>query len=1444
MAVQHRRGHVTLWSSVQRLMQLSRLAALCARLHAMGESQPVVRQAGRRTQAPITLFGCCWLLLLLLIHGGAASAAAAARVRFHTYAADAGLSQTSAAAIVEDRLGFLWIGTQDGLNRFDGYGFRVYRNQVDDTQSLSDNYILALAEDSDGGIWAATPNGLNRLDPLSGRFERFTAAAGRGSLRDTLVIAVSTGADGSVYASTRRGGAQRLVAATRQFEAVPGMPTFGSRQKILQVQQDGHLLVANDAELWDVDPALGVGRNLLTAPLPADTVLIAGTRRPGGGHVVGTSLAGVLLLDHDGRVEYQLRDGGGPTGLPDDSIRALHYDPQGRLWIGTARGLARLDADGSLTTWRHRPGDPQALPGDRVVALCGDRQGLLWVGTWTGGLARFDPDTERFRVIRHGATPGLPTNAVSAIGADTDGSVWLGMVDRGGLVQLGPDGRIRRALRRDDDDEQRLSADDVTSVLAEARGIWVGYSRGGLDLLRRDGTVMRFAVGIGPRALPPNSVQALRLDAAGTLWIGLVDGGVYSLCDGCEELRSWSLDLDGQSGPLGNAINDILQTRDGVLWFAVRRAGLSWYDARTGRWDALTTSSTGALALPHESVTALLEDDRGTLWVGTQGGGVSRVDRGADGRPLALKTFGEADGLSSSMVGGILDGGDGHLWISTTRGLCRFAVDSERFACLGDRDPALGADFFIASAARDSLGGLHFGSSQGLVSIPETADIGFARSATPLHLTELRIDNRPVTTLGENAPLQQPIERAERIRLRHDQDLFSIEFAALDLRRSAALAYRYRLLGHDSEWIDTDATRRVATYTSLPFGRYQFEVEALDDGEPVARRMLAIDVMAAPWLGPWARLSYALLLGTLIAFAAWRYRVRLREREGTRDALAQSEAMLKYSLWGSRGELWDADLRSGKLTRRNRLEHLDVTRRATADTLEAYTPFVHPDDRNRFREALVACVKGSHDLFECSYRSADIDGQWRWLLSRGRVFARDAQGRAVRMVGTTFDITDLRANEEALRSSEDRLNLALWGSGDEMWDIDLVSGRIRRENKLAGTLLASETQFPKLMDYMEFVHPNDQGRLRDALIAHIKGEVDHFECSYRTRASEGGWVWLLGKGRVLGRDAQGRALRMVGTNRDISQLKQVEDDLRSLNDELELRVQRRTEALEKANAELTRTLDQLTRAQRQLVESEKLAALGGLVAGVAHEINTPLGVGVTAASHLQQETVYLARAVQESRMTRADLDHFLEQAQMSSDLVLRNLDRASQLVRSFKQVAVDQSSEQRRAFRLGEYLAEILLSLHPRIKKHRTQVDVVCDEDLVMDTYPGALYQIIVNLVINSLVHAFDDDQGGRIEITAVRDGDQVVLDFRDDGKGMSESVQKRVFEPFFTTRRGSGGSGLGLHIVYNLATQVLGGTVSCDSEPGKGTHFRLLLPRLAPNLPNNSSEATDGGTT
>jgi len=313
---------------------------------------------------------------------------------------------------------------------------------------------------------------------------------------------------------------------------------------------------------------------------------------------------------------------------------------------------------------------------------------------------------------------------------------------------------------------------------------------------------------------------------------------------------------------------------------------------------------------------------------------------------------------------------------------------------------------------------------------------------------------------------------------------------------------------------------------------------------------------------------------------------------------------------------------------------------------------------------------------------------------------------------------------------------------------------------------------------------------------------------------------------VVERDAQGRATRLIGVSRDISEIMQHEEALQRLNSELEHRVDARTRDLQGANAQLRRTLDELRLAQKQLVESEKMAALGGLVAGVAHEINTPLGIGVTAASHLSTESKRVQASLADGSMKRSDLDAYLATAGDSSELILRNLKRADHLVKSFKQVAVDQSSEQRRVVDLAEYLDEILTSLHPRLKRTGHRVLVECDPVIRAHTYPGALYQVIVNLVINSLVHGFETRENGTVRIGVRCDDGQIEIDFSDDGCGMSEAVRTRIFEPFFTTKRGQGGSGLGMHIVYNLVTQMLGGTVLCESVPGQGVRFLLRFPQ------------------
>lgn len=265
--------------------------------------------------------------------------------------------------------------------------------------------------------------------------------------------------------------------------------------------------------------------------------------------------------------------------------------------------------------------------------------------------------------------------------------------------------------------------------------------------------------------------------------------------------------------------------------------------------------------------------------------------------------------------------------------------------------------------------------------------------------------------------------------------------------------------------------------------------------------------------------------------------------------------------------------------------------------------------------------------------------------------------------------------------------------------------------------------------------------------------------------------------------------------------------------------------LETANSQLRMSLETLERARDQLVQSEKMAALGELVAGVAHEINTPVGVGVTAASFLDAKTTEIKKIYAAGGLKRSELENYLQTVEEVSNSILINMERAAELISSFKQVAVDQSSENRRQFNLREYINEILLSLLPRYKKTAHTIEVICEDDIELNSFPGAFSQILNNLIMNSLIHGFQAIEKGAITVNISRQGKDILFVYRDNGRGMGPEEREKVFDPFYTTMRGKGGTGLGMSIVFNLITQTLKGSIECESSPGKGVVFTMKFP-------------------
>jgi PAS domain S-box-containing protein len=299
------------------------------------------------------------------------------------------------------------------------------------------------------------------------------------------------------------------------------------------------------------------------------------------------------------------------------------------------------------------------------------------------------------------------------------------------------------------------------------------------------------------------------------------------------------------------------------------------------------------------------------------------------------------------------------------------------------------------------------------------------------------------------------------------------------------------------------------------------------------------------------------------------------------------------------------------------------------------------------------------------------------------------------------------------------------------------------------------------------------------------------------------------------KDENNNPTHLVGIARDISIQKQNEEELRMARD-----------AAEASSKALQESLETLKRTQNQLIQSEKMASLGGLVAGVAHEINTPLGISVTASSFLERKTKEIKELFDLNRLKRSDFKKYIEIGMESASSILANLNRAAELIQSFKQVAVDQTVEQKRTFDLKHYIDEVFISLRPRYKRTQHQIEINCPDRIELNSYPGVFMQVLTNLVMNSLLHGFDNIEQGMISIEITDNIQTVTIVYKDNGKGMNEEQLAKIYDPFYTTRRGQGGTGLGMHIVYNLVTQSLSGEIKCHSKLGEYTVFTITIPK------------------
>lgn len=834
-----------------------------------------------------------------------------------------GLSQTTARAFLQDRTGFMWIGTQDGLNRYDGYTFRVYLPNPDDPHSLAANGVSALMQDSAGAIWVGTIAGLSRYDPESDLFESFYRDPNnRASLSNDGVIALHQDRRGLIWIGTL-GGLTTFDPATNTFRRrgeTSDDPIRGMGQEIRHISEsdDGTLWFATNHGLGRYSPDEDRFRLYDREQLPRENVSSLALAEDGR-LWIGTDGGGLGLLDpQTDHLTVYTNDPSDTTSLASNEVSSVLVDRQGRVWAGTELDGVSLfnPSTQAFQTFAHDMDVPGSLSDDRVAALYEDASGGLWVGTLSGGANIHHP--YRFVFTSHLADPAESVNSganyVRSFLRMEDGTVWVGS-QGGGITVQDDQGNVLKRYRNNPDDPSTLADNAVYSIFRSSDGrIWVGTSGGWVH--RYDPATDGFQrIRADTSEASVLNTRAVVEDGRGGMWAGVQGGGVVELSpETGEVLARYGTNPNDPDALESNRIYDMIPDGDEGLWIATYEGGLNWMDLDTRTFVAYQQNPNDPTSISSDNVLYLYTDSRSRLWAGTSGGGLNLLDREAS----TFHRIDRSDGLPNNMVYGILEDSEGHFWLSTNMGLTRYIHETGDIRSFDVVDGLQSREFNGGAAYEDDDGTMFFGGIAGY-NVFHPDSILDDPNPPKIALTNFLLFNRevrPSADASQKSPLKKAITVAEEVILTHRDYVLSFEFAALSFVNPEMNQYAYRMDGLEDEWNYVN-DRRFVTYTTLAPGKYTFRVKAAGSNgiwneEGVS---LAVTVLPPFWATWWFRVGLLALVGAITA-TILRYRIRaveahnaLLEVEVARrtDQLAQVNQALEKEM--SEREQMEVELR-------------------------------------------------------------------------------------------------------------------------------------------------------------------------------------------------------------------------------------------------------------------------------------------------------------------------------------------------------------------------------------------------------------------------------------------------------------------------------------------------------------------------------------------------------
>ncbi len=842
-------------------------------------------------------------LLVLMMFSGSLYA----QIKFEHLGAAEGLSQSTVLCVLQDSKGFMWFCTEDGLNKYDGYQFTIYKHDADNAYSLSNNYVWDIYEDHTGVFWIATSNGLDKFDSRTEQFVHYRhEEKNPNSLSHNDVRAVYEDHTGTLWIGTYGGGLNQLDRNTGKF-------------KHYQSDENNPNSLSNNKIYWDTS-------------IYEDST---------GSLWIGTDGGGLNKFNRETKsfVRYQ-HDANDPNSLSNNKINCIYEDKAGVLWIGTNEGFDKFDqktqtfkhylsdiaiisihekaevlwigTDGDglyqfnpdLETYVHYQYDannPSGLSNNYVNAIYQDNAGALWIATWGGGLNKLS-QAKKFGLFQHqnGNPNSLSGNSVWGIFEDSQGILWIG-TEGEGLNKFDIKTGKFVHYQNDEDNSNSLISDDVYGIVEDKRGaLWIATWEG-LDKFdpKTEAFVHYQHDDKNPNSLSYNNINAIYIDRSDTLWIGTWGYGLNKFDPKTETFVHYKHDDKNPKSLSDDQVNVIYEDTKGVLWVGTI-AGLDKFDPKTESFRRYQYDEDNSKSLSSGQVYSIYEDSRGILWVGTAGGGLNKFYRK---RGTFSHYRAKDGGIPNDTINHILEDEQGNLWLSTNKGLSKFNPKTETFRNYDVSDGLQGNEFIWGSGYKTRSGELAFGGQNGF-NIFKPNEIKDNPYIPPVVINDFYIFNRPVK-IGADSPLKQHISFTKELTLSYKQSVFSFDFVALNYTSSEKNQYAYKMDGVDKDWVYVDSSRRFVTYTNLDAGDYVFKVKASNNDGLWNEEGSAIKITITPpwWQTGWAYILYEILILSLIFAYIIKQDIKLDREQAINEQLKQADKLKDELLANTSHEL-------------------------------------------------------------------------------------------------------------------------------------------------------------------------------------------------------------------------------------------------------------------------------------------------------------------------------------------------------------------------------------------------------------------------------------------------------------------------------------------------------------------------------------------------------------